>query len=61
MSTLADRAKGTAFEILYTRSKPEPVDPIKERRKALNDKHNAKRAAMSAALRDNKQYTRWTI
>ena len=60
---LAHRAKGTAFEILYMERKPAPVDKKKERALENMKKHNKLRAERNklAAMRDNKQYARWTI
>lgn len=65
MTTIQDRAKGTAFEILYTQ-KPPPAPladkelAAKARKKVHNDRHNAKRASM-AVRADNKQKANWTI
>ena len=86
-TTLADRAKGTAFEILYTRTPTSPAQDMttKERaaEKALADNKKAYQRAKArreaaakpapernslhslskrtGAMRDNKQYARWTI
>lgn len=80
-TTLADRARGTAFEILYTKPATVPRELTKEeiaieRNRAANrERARAKRAnkpqadrhnlhalsTRTGAMRDNKQYARWTI
>ena len=64
MTTLAERAKGTAFEILYTpRSAADAAKAAadKARTKIRNDRNNALRKAQSMAGRDNRQRPNWTI
>ncbi|MBK9348544.1 MAG: hypothetical protein IPN06_20140 [Burkholderiales bacterium] len=64
MSTLADRAKGTAFEILYVvRVEPE-LTKEDRRRISQRDSHRraaALRKAKALAEADNKQRANWTI
>lgn len=65
MRTLADRAKGTAFEILYAQAKP-ANEVAKEaanraRIKANNARNNALRKERSMAGRDSRQRPNWTI
>lgn len=64
MSTLADRAKGTAFEILYT-ARVEPELTKEERRRiSQRDSHRraaALRKAKELAETDNKSKANWTI
>ena len=66
MSTLADRAKGTAFEILYAVKAPPPPPMTKqelaiERNRQNTARANALRAAKNKAMSDNKQKANWTI
>ena len=66
MSTLADRAKGTAFEILYAAKAPPPPPMTKqelaiERNRQNTARANALRAAKNKAMSDNKQKAKWTI
>ena len=64
MSTLAERAKGTAFEILYVvRVEPE-LTKEERRRISQRDCHRraaALRKAKALADADNKQNANWTI
>ena len=64
MSTLAERAKGTAFEILYVvRVEPE-LTKEERRRISQRDCHRraaALRKAKALAEADNKQNANWTI
>lgn len=65
MSTLADRAKGTAFEILYVVKAPPPpltkAEIARERNRQNTARQNALRAAKNKAMSDNKQKANWTI
>ena len=64
MTTLAERAKGTAFEILYSvRVKPE-LTREERRRISQRDWHRraaALRKAKAKAEADNRQKANWTI
>ena len=64
MNTLAERAKGTAFEILYV-DRVEPELTREERRRiSQRDSHRraaALRKATALAETDNKQRANWTI
>lgn len=64
MTTLADRAKGTAFEILYT-ARVEP-ELTKEQRRRISQRDSHRRAAAlrkakALAETGNKQRANWTI
>ncbi len=65
MSTLAERAKGTAFEILYAVKAPPPpltkAEIARERGRLNSARANALRAAKKKAAHDNKQKANWTI
>lgn len=76
MSTLADRAKGTAFAILYTKpAAPELAQLAKQDRKAAAKEKDRLRARERRAKtkvdplekvrrqveRDNKQRSNWTL
>lgn len=65
MSTLAERAKGTAFEILYTaKEAPKPLtkaEIARERGRLQSERANKLRAAKNKALADNKRKANWTI
>ena len=65
MSTLAERAKGTAFEILYAVKSAPPkqtkADILRERKRVNSARYNALRAARNKALADNRQKANWTI
>ena len=65
MSTLAERAKGTAFEILYAvKAPPQPLtkaEIARERNRQNTARANALRAAKAKAEADNRQKANWTI
>lgn len=65
MSTLADRAKGTAFEILYAvKEAPKPLtkaEIARERCRLNSERANKLRAAKNKAEMDNKRKANWTI
>lgn len=64
MSTLAERAKGTAFEILYVVKAPPPLtkaEIARERNRQNTARANALRAAKAKAEADNRQKANWTI
>ena len=65
MSTLAERAKGTAFEILYVVKAPPPpltkAEIARERNRQNTARANALRAAKAKAEVDNRQKSNWTI
>ena len=62
---LAAKAKGTAFEILYTvKAPPQPLtkaEIARERGRLQSARANAIRAAKNKAMSDNKQKANWTI
>lgn len=70
-TTLADRAKGTAFEILYAPRSVPPSEAESEaeskaaaNRKRVNanlKRFRAKRKSKVESMRNDKQYARWTI
>lgn len=60
MTTLAERAKGTAFEVLYTSRCPTPptkADIDRERNRANTERHNRVRDAKARILRDNHNHS----
>lgn len=64
MSTLADRAKGTAFEILYVVKDVKPLTKAeldRERGRLRSARANAVRAAKNKDEMDNKRKANWTI
>lgn len=65
MSTLADRAKGTAFEILYVVKAPPPpltkAEIARERNRRNTARANAVRAAKAKAEAGTRQKANWTI
>lgn len=65
MTTLAERAKGTAFEILYAVKAPPPPMTKEEARRASQRasaiRRNALRAAKAKAEANNRQKANWTI
>ena len=62
---LAAKAKGTAFEILYTvKAPPQPLtkaEIARERGRLQSARANAIRAAKNKAMADKKQKANWTI
>ena len=62
---LAAKAKGTAFEILYTvKAPPQPLTKAerdRERGRVQSARANAVRAAKNKAEIDNKRKSNWTI
>ena len=63
MTDLAERAKGTAFEILY---RDKPVEPTaaevtRERNRLASERNNARRRERKQAEYDTKQKANWTI
>ena len=61
---LAAKAKGTAFEILYTVKEVKPLtkaEIARERGRLQSARANAIRAAKNKAMADNKQKANWTI
>ena len=62
---LAAKAKGTAFEILYTvKAPPQPLTKAerdRERGRLQTARANAVRAAKNKAEMDNKRKSNWTI
>ena len=62
---LAAKAKGTAFEILYTvKATPQPLTKAerdRERGRLQSARANAVRAAKNKAEIDNKRKSNWTI
>lgn len=65
MTTLAERAKGTAFEVLYAVKAPPPPMTKEEARRvsqrASAIRCNARRAAKAKAEADNRLKANWTI
>ena len=65
MSTLAERAKGTAFEILYAVKEVKPLtkaEQDRERGRLTSARTNAKRAAANKAVAaNNQQKANWSI
>ena len=58
--TLAEKAKGTPFEILYAVKAP-PVTTKEMEAKAYIKANNAKHNAKRKATYDNRQKANWTI